>query len=319
MGIRYGYARVSSKGQQLYGTSLLDQEETLIKAGAQVVFKDTYTGTTTNRPEFEKLLSVLESGDTLIVTKMDRLGRRAVDILEVISHLLSKNVSVNILNMGVCNNTAFGRLMVTMMGAFAEFERDTIVERLHAGKAFRAEQRAKVGAVSPFQKVFIEESKITKVLNMVMSGRISQRRGCQILGVGHNYFNRIIKQRGLEEKYQKQMELLKERKELLKIKAKLGQEYLDTQHAIWEGKIEDIEIREDKAADGDIIVSSVPSVDVEGYDLLSAPTGGEGATDQIIYDSTIYDAMQIADIHERDSRADENGIINDLEEDKSEN
>ena len=133
----YGYARVSSTGQKDYGTSLGDQEEMLRAKGASVVFSDAYTGTTLNRPELDKLLSVLKEGDTLVVSKMDRLGRSASDIQILVKSLIEKGVEVNIINMGVVSNTPMGKLMMNMMSAFAEFERDQIVERTQRGKAIK--------------------------------------------------------------------------------------------------------------------------------------------------------------------------------------
>ena len=130
----YGYARVSTAGQEMYGNSLGDQRVQLIQAGAQEVFEEHYTGTKMERPEFEKVLGLLKDGDTLIVTKLDRFARNASEGYNTIKGLMDRGVSVNILNMGLCNNTSMGHLMLHVLLAFAEFERDMIVERTQAGK-----------------------------------------------------------------------------------------------------------------------------------------------------------------------------------------
>ncbi|MDL2214239.1 recombinase family protein [Clostridia bacterium OttesenSCG-928-O13] len=131
--MKYGYCRVSTV-KQISGTSLDDQEQQLKEAGAEKIYRDGYTGTTTDRPEFQKLLSDLKENDYLIVTKLDRLARNAQDALIVINELRERNVAIHILNMGVVDNTPMGKLMITMLAAFAEFERDMIVERCQAGK-----------------------------------------------------------------------------------------------------------------------------------------------------------------------------------------
>lgn len=130
----YGYARVSSTGQAIDGNSLESQEETLRAAGATEIYKDVFTGTKAHRPELDKLMAEMQSGDTLVVAKLDRLARSARGGIEIIDSLLERGISVNILNMGVMNNTPTGKLIRTVMLAFAEFERDMIVERTREGK-----------------------------------------------------------------------------------------------------------------------------------------------------------------------------------------
>lgn len=80
----YGYARVSTRGQAKDGNSLEAQENALRSAGATKIYADAFTGTRTKRPELDKLMSVLQSGDTLIVTKLDRIARSATQGIELI-------------------------------------------------------------------------------------------------------------------------------------------------------------------------------------------------------------------------------------------
>ena len=96
----YGYARVSTKGQDKYGNSLEVQEKQLKDNGAEVIFYESFTGTKKHRPELDKLLGLLREGDTIVVTKLDRIARSTRDGLDIIDELLSKGVSINILNMG---------------------------------------------------------------------------------------------------------------------------------------------------------------------------------------------------------------------------
>lgn len=131
----YGYARVSTKGQAKDGNSLEAQEEALKAAGAQYVCKEAFTGSVTERPVLNKLLKELKGGDTLIVTKLDRIARSVAGGEEVISQLLKKHVKIHILNMGIIDNSPSGKLMYQMFLAFAEFERSMIVQRTQEGKA----------------------------------------------------------------------------------------------------------------------------------------------------------------------------------------
>lgn len=140
----FGYGRVSTINQGKNGNSLQEQENRLREAGAQEIVLDVFTGTKIDRPEFAKLLSRLQSGDKLIVTKLDRFARTAVEGGAIVKELHERGVTIQILNMGIADNTPMGRLMVNMLLAFAEFERDMIVERTQAGKAVAREKGIRV-------------------------------------------------------------------------------------------------------------------------------------------------------------------------------
>ena len=128
----YGYARVSTAGQTLDA-----QIETLKDHGVDEanIFQEKVTGTNTKRPQFQELLSILKKDDTLVVTKLDRFARSTKDALETIEHLFNAGITVKILNLGTIENTPTGRLIFTVFSAFADFERDLIVERTQEGKA----------------------------------------------------------------------------------------------------------------------------------------------------------------------------------------
>ena len=130
----YGYARVSTKKQESEGNSIEEQTNRLKEQGCTNVVVEQYTGTTTHRPKLDMLLSHLQAGDTLKATKLDRLARTAADGSHLVKNLLEQGVNVHILNMGLIDNTPTGRLISTILFAFAEFERDMIIERTQAGK-----------------------------------------------------------------------------------------------------------------------------------------------------------------------------------------
>ncbi len=131
----YGYARVSTKGQANDGNSLESQIEKLKENGADKVYQDSFTGTKTDRPEFTKLLNELKAGDTLVVCKLDRFARSMTQGSELVNELIEKGIKVNILNIGVMDNTPASKLIRNIFFSFAEFERDMIVERTQEGKA----------------------------------------------------------------------------------------------------------------------------------------------------------------------------------------
>lgn len=131
----YGYARVSTKGQERNGNSLVDQQEKLRAAGCEKIYTDSFTGKKIDRPAFSQLLEILQEGDTLVVTKLDRFARTAADGAKTVQELVNRGVDVNVLNMGKADNSPIGKLVVSVMFCFAEFERDMIVERTTAGKA----------------------------------------------------------------------------------------------------------------------------------------------------------------------------------------
>ncbi|SDH43059.1 recombinase family protein [Desulfosporosinus hippei] len=130
-----GYARVSTKSQEKDGNSLEAQEKALHESGCTVIYKDSYTGTKATRPEFDKLLDKLTEGDTLVVTKLDRFARSTIHGATIVQQLIDKGIRVNILNIGILDNTPSSKLMRNIFFAFSEYERDMIVERTQEGRA----------------------------------------------------------------------------------------------------------------------------------------------------------------------------------------
>ena len=130
-----GYARVSTAMQGRDGNSLEDQVNALQKYGCQEIVTEAYSGKTMERPKFSALLDALESGDTLVVCKLDRFARTAIEGVQTIQELFDRGIKVHILNMGLIEDTNIGRLILTVLLAFSEYERSMIVERCASGKA----------------------------------------------------------------------------------------------------------------------------------------------------------------------------------------
>lgn len=131
----YGYARVSTAMQSRDGNSLEEQVAALEKYGCQKIVKEAFTGKTMERPQFQQLLNALQEGDTLVVSKLDRFARTAIEGVQTVRELFERGIRVHILNMGLIENTLTGNLILTVMLAFAEYERGMIVERTQTGKA----------------------------------------------------------------------------------------------------------------------------------------------------------------------------------------
>lgn len=129
----HGYARVSTK-KQLHGNSLEEQVQLLQQAKCDRIITEQFTRATTERPEFKKLIGQLKSGDTLIVTKLDRFARNVTEGIDIVRQLFAKEVKVHILNIGLLENTAMGNFFLTTMLAVAELERAMIYERTMAGR-----------------------------------------------------------------------------------------------------------------------------------------------------------------------------------------
>jgi len=134
-----GYARVSLNDQ-----SAALQEDALKKAGCIRVFTDHASGSKASRPELDKMLDQLRSGDVVVVWRLDRLGRSLRNLIDLVETLADRGVGFRSLTESIDTTTANGRLFFSIMGALAEFERDLIRERTQAGLA-AARARGRVG------------------------------------------------------------------------------------------------------------------------------------------------------------------------------
>ena len=132
----YGYARVSTDGQ-----TLDPQIAALTAAGAAPVFRETASGAKTDRRELAKALRALEAGDTFLVTRLDRLARSTRDLLNTLAKVTERGATFKSLaDAWADTTTAHGRLMLTVLGGLAEFERELIRARTGEGRA-RAKER----------------------------------------------------------------------------------------------------------------------------------------------------------------------------------
>src|SRR5438105_956286 len=129
--MKYGYARVSTDGQ-----SVDAQVRQLTKAGCKKVFREVASGAKTDRAQLRRLLDVLDTGDVLTVTRLDRLARSTRDLLNTLAAITAKKAGFRSLgDTWADTTTSHGRLMLTVLGGLAEFERDLIRVRTGEGRA----------------------------------------------------------------------------------------------------------------------------------------------------------------------------------------
>lgn len=173
----YGYIRVSTVKQANEGNSLEGQTKLLLENGVpqENIYQDVYTGTKADRPQFNKLLNELKEGDTLIVTKLDRFARSMIEGSKIVTELIERGVRVNVLNIGLMDNTPASKLIRNIFFSFAEFERDMIVERTLEGKQIKMETDvdATLGRPKKFKKAqrdmalqLLEKHSYNEVANM---------------------------------------------------------------------------------------------------------------------------------------------------------
>lgn len=134
----YGYARVSTRGQ-----SLTPQRVALRQAGIDELIEEKVSAVASSRPQLEKLLTTVTTGDTLVVYRLDRLGRSLPHLVTTIEDLAHRGVSLRSLHENIDTSSANGRLLLGFFALLAQFERDLISERTKAGlAAARAQGRA---------------------------------------------------------------------------------------------------------------------------------------------------------------------------------
>jgi DNA invertase Pin-like site-specific DNA recombinase len=147
----YGYARVSTDGQ-----SLASQDAQLHAAGCAKVYAEKISGARSNRPELAKVLKRLDTGDLLIVTRLDRLARSTRDLLNILDDIAKRNAGFKSLHDAWADTTsAHGRLMVTILAGLAEFERELILARTSDGRARAKARGVRFGrptALTPHQR-----------------------------------------------------------------------------------------------------------------------------------------------------------------------
>ena len=178
-----GYARVSTHDQ-----TLALQRDALEKAGCEKIFTDTVSGTKTERKGLTAALSHLRAGDTLVVWRLDRLGRSLRHLIDTITALAERGVGFKSLQESIDTTTSGGKLVFHIFGALAEFEREIIKERTQAGLA-SARSRGKVGG----RPKALSAKEVQMLRNMAADKSLTVADICKTLGIGRTTFYRHVK------------------------------------------------------------------------------------------------------------------------------
>lgn len=178
---RLGYSRVSTVDQNPDS-----QRDALLKAGVDQIFLDTFTGTKSSRPELDKMKEQLRKGDTIVITRLDRLGRSTKDLLNLVSDLQDQGVNLEVIEQNINTSTPEGKLFFTLVASFAEFEREIMRARTIDGLA-SARARGRVGGRKPA----MSPAKIATAKKMYSEGKYVKEIA-EVLGVSRPTIYRAL-------------------------------------------------------------------------------------------------------------------------------
>ena len=178
---RIGYGRVSTSDQNVES-----QKDALLKAGVDQIFLDTFTGTKSSRPELDRMKDVLREGDTIVITRLDRLGRSTKDLLNLVSDLKDQGVNLEVIEQSINTSTPEGKLFFTLVASFAEFEREIMRARTIDGLN-SARARGRVGGRKPA----MSKAKIATAKQMYADGQYVKEIA-EVLGVSRPTIYRAL-------------------------------------------------------------------------------------------------------------------------------
>jgi DNA invertase Pin-like site-specific DNA recombinase len=178
-----GYARISTHDQ-----TLTLQQDALEKAGCEKIFTDTVSGTKAERKGLTEALSHLRAGDTLVVWRLDRLGRSLRHLIDTVTELHSKGIGFKSLTENIDTTTSGGKLVFHIFGALAEFEREIIRERTRAGLD-SAKKRGRSGG----RPRALTPKEVQMLRSMAEDPELTVADICQKLGIGRTTYFRYAK------------------------------------------------------------------------------------------------------------------------------
>ncbi len=179
-----GYARVSTQEQ-----TLDLQTDALSKAGCEKLFTDTTSGAKSERPGLQEAMNHLRAGDTLVVWRLDRLGRTLKHLIATITDLSDNGIGFKSLQENMDTTTSGGKLIFHIFGALAEFEREVIKERTNAGlQAARA--RGRLGGRPKLQ--VLDPKKIALAKQLYDDGNMPVKEICDTLHIGRSTLYRYV-------------------------------------------------------------------------------------------------------------------------------
>lgn len=182
----YGYARVSAQDQNLD-----TQIEQLLKYGIDKIVKEKISGVSQEKIELDHLLSQLIKGDTLVVTRMDRLGRNTIQLLQFVEHLRKKGVHFAVLNLGIDTRTPTGKFFLTVMSAFSELDREMIKEKQIAGIKLAKQKGVYRGRIKKYTE---QHAGMNHAIELRQQTKKTIKEICAITGVSQAALYRKLKE-----------------------------------------------------------------------------------------------------------------------------
>jgi len=186
--MQIGYARVSTDEQNL---DL--QRDALEKAGCEEIYTDTVSGTKARRPGLEDAFSHLRTGDTLVVWRLDRLGRSLRHLIDTVTDLQERGIGFKSLTESIDTTTSGGKLVFHIFGALAEFEREIIRERTQAG-LLAARSRGRNGG----RRKALTEQQVQQLVQLAADKTNSVKDICKTFGISRMTFYRYVKVEQIE-------------------------------------------------------------------------------------------------------------------------
>lgn len=178
----YGYARVSTSDQNLDR-----QKDALEKYGTDLLFCEKMSGTKKNRPELDKMLSVIQEGDTIVIESLSRLGRSVKNLAELMELFNSKNIRLISLKETIDTTSSTGRLLFTILSSLAQFERDVLVERTREGLD-AARSRGRLGG-----RPKSDDNTVKKAIALYNTKQYTLKEITDLTGISKSTLYRAIK------------------------------------------------------------------------------------------------------------------------------
>lgn len=180
--MKIGYARVSTHQQQ---DSLEAQRQALKAYGCEKIFTDQVSGACADRPGLKAVLAYARENDSVVVTRLDRLGRSTIDVLRTVQDLDNRGITIEALDTKLDTRSPAGKLVLSVLASMAEFERNLIVERTHEGLA-HARSQGRVGGRPPKLTAIQEQA----ALSLIADG-MSESKVAATVGVSRSTITRL--------------------------------------------------------------------------------------------------------------------------------
>lgn len=188
--MRYGYVRVSTKGQNTARQDVLMKE-----LGVDKVFVDKCSGKNTDRPQYQAMMAALQTGDTVVVESYSRMSRSTVDLLRTIDQLREKGVEFISKKENIDTTTPAGQLMLTIFAGLNQFEREVMLDRQREGIEAMPEVDGRKVSVRTGRGFGRPEKKVrnmAELKELVGKGEITVQKACQIAGISRATWYRLV-------------------------------------------------------------------------------------------------------------------------------